>query len=118
MTNPKETVAEKLARMQREKEEAAAKTGADDAPGLVSQLTHENDGEPNFAEIAKQLEEQKAMEPGGKNEGYKKMTVYIREDLYDAYMALCTQYGDKKLYMNQAIADFVLKKSRERGVNH
>lgn len=112
----KESVAEKLARMQREKVEAAAKSGENDAPGLVAQLTHEDDGEPDFAEITRQLKEMKAAEPPGANEGYVKMTTYIKEDLYHGFMAICTKRGDKKNYMNEAVGDLLLKKSRELGI--
>ncbi len=118
MSKSKETVAEKLARMQREKEEAAAKAGGNDAPGLVSQLTHENDGAPDFAGIAEQLKQRKAMEPQGENANHVKMTIYVREDLHDSFAALCTKRGDQKTYINQAIADFILKKSRELGIKH
>ena len=116
MSKNKEGVAERLARMQREKEEAAAKNGENDSTGLVAQLTHEDDGEPDFAEIARQMQEKNAAEPTGETKGYVKMTTYLREDLYNAYMATCTKRGDIKNNMNEAVADFVLKKSREQGI--
>lgn len=112
----KETVAERLARMQNEKAEAAAKNGENDVPGLVAHLTHETTGEPDFAEIARQLEERRSQEPQEENMEVVKMTTYIRKDLYDGYMAICTRHGDKKNYMNEAIADLLLKKSRELGI--
>lgn len=114
MSNQKETVQEKLARMQRE---AAAKGGSGDNTDLISQLTHEGAGEPDYDAIARALEEKKAKEPEGANAGHVKMTLYVREDLARGFDALCTKHGDKKAFINQAIADFIQKKARELGIN-
>lgn len=110
-----ETAKERLARMQRE---AAAKAGAGDNTDLISQLTHEGAGEPNFEELARALEERKAQEATGANEGFVKMTIYIEETLARSFNALCTERGDQKRYANQALADFVQKKARELGLNN
>ena len=110
----KETVQEKLARMQREAEENA--TGNENSD-LLSQLTHEDDGEPDFDAIAKRLEERKEQEPKGENAGHVKMTIYVREDLARSFSALCTKRGQQKEFINQAIADFILKKTRELGLD-
>lgn len=110
----KESVQEKLARMQRE---AAEKTGGNESTDLVSQLTHEGTGAPDFAEIAKKLEERKEQEPKGENVDHVKMTIYVREDLARSFSALCTKRGQQKEFINQAIADFILKKSRELGID-
>lgn len=112
MTKEKETVQERLERMKREKEEAAARSGGDNT-ALVSQLTHEDDGEPDFAQIAQKLEQRKELEPKGENAGYVKMTIYIEENLAKSFDALCTKHGQKKVYANQALKDFVIKKARE-----
>ena len=112
----KETVQERLERMKREKEEAAARSGSD-GPNLVSQLTHEASGEPNFAEIAEKLEQRKEQQPKGQNAGYVKDTIYIREDIFRSFNALCTERGDKKKFVNQALADFVQKKALELGLD-
>lgn len=109
----KETVQEKLARMQREAEENA--TGNENSD-LVSQLTHENDGEPDFTEIAKKLEARKAKEHKGENEGHVKLTIYVRQDIYDSFNALVTKRGQQKQFVNQALSDFVQKKVRELGI--
>ena len=49
-----ETAAERIARMKREKEEAekAAKEKKTATTELVGQLTHDDDGAPDFTEIA------------------------------------------------------------------
>lgn len=112
----KETVAEKLARLQRESGEAAPADPIQNAD-LVAQLTHEDDGEPDFSEIAKKLEERKAQEAKGENEGYVKMTIYIREDIAASFNALITKRGQQKEFANQAFRDFVAKKIREIGLD-
>ena len=109
-----ETAKDRLARMQRE---AAEKAGAGDNTDLISQLTHEGAGEPNFEELARALEERKEQEATGANEGFVKMTIYVREDIARSFNALCTERGDQKRYTNQALADFIQKKVRELGLN-
>ena len=111
----KETVAEKLARLQRESGEAAPADPIQNVD-LVAQLTHEDTGNPDFTEIAKKLEERKAQEAKGENEGYVKMTIYIREDIADSFNALITKRGQQKAFANEAFADFILKKSKELGL--
>lgn len=111
----KETAAERIARMKREKE-AAAETSKGATSDLVGQLTHTDDGEPDFAEIARKLEERQAAEKKGENEGYTKMTIYIRDDILAGFNALITKRGQQKEFANQAISDFVLKKIKELGI--
>ena len=113
--NKKETVAEKLARLQRESGEAGPVDPVQGAD-LVEQLTHENAGEPDFAELAKKLEERKALEARGENEGYVKMTIYIEEGIAKSFNALITKRGQQKAFANEAFADFVMKKSKELGL--
>lgn len=121
MSNQKETVKERLARLQREKEEAEAKAKAEagekDPASLVSQLTHEDNGEPDFAEIARKLQERKSQEVQGENADYVKMTIYIREDIAASFNALITKRGQQKEFANQALADFVAKKVRELDID-
>lgn len=113
--NKKETAAERLARLKREKEEA--RPTQTETADLVNQLTHQNDGEPDFTEIAKRLQERKEQEAKGENEGYVKMTIYIREDIAASFNALITKRGQQKEFANQAMADFVAKKIRELGLD-
>lgn len=112
MSNHKETVAEKLERLKREREEAASKGGTENTD-LVSQLTHQDAGKPDFTEIARKLEERKAMEPKSENDDHVKMTIYVREDLARSFAALCTKRGQQKEFINQAIEDFIVKKTKE-----
>lgn len=112
----KESAAERIARMKREKEAAQEANQEQHKADLVGQLTHEADGTPDFTEIAKKLEARKAQEAKGENEGFVKMTIYIREDIANSFNALITKRGQQKEYANQAFADFIQKKSRELGL--
>lgn len=114
MSNKQESAAERLERMKREK--AEAKNATNDTAELVGQLTHESDGKPDFTEIAKLLEQRKATEAKGENEGFTKMTIYIRNDILQSFNALITKRGQQKEYANQAFSDFVEKKVRELGL--
>ncbi len=107
----KETTQERLERMKREREEAAKKTG--EGGQLVDQLTHKSDGEPNFADLARKLQQRQEQETKGENEGFVKMTIYIREDIAAAFSALVTKRGQQKEFANQALSDFVIKKAKE-----
>lgn len=111
----KETAAERLARMKKEKEAAAA-AAQEKSSDLVGQLTHETDGSPDFTDLAAKLEERKAQEAKGENEGHVKLTIYIRKDIADSFNALITKRGQQKEFANQAFADFVTKKARELGL--
>lgn len=116
-----ETAQERLARMKKEKEEAAkrAAQGGKQTPTtteLVGQLTHENDGAPDFTEVAAKLEAIKAQEAKGENEGHVKMTIYVRADIARSFNALITKRGQQKQYVNQALSDFIVKKSKELGL--
>lgn len=111
MTN-KETAAERIERMKREKE-AAKEAAGDTGTNLVGQLTHESTGEPDFSELAKRLEERKAQEAKGENDDHVKMTIYVRKDIADAFNALITRRGQQKEFVNIALTDFIQKKVRE-----
>ena len=111
----KETVAEKLARLQRESGEAGPVDPIKNGD-LVAQLTHEETGEPDFAELAEKLEMRKAQEAKGENEGYVKMTIYVEENLAKSFNALITKRGQQKQFVNQALRDFVQKKVKELGL--
>ena len=110
-----ETAAERLARMKKDREAAMAKESSEPTK-LVEQLTHESDGQPDFSEIAKKLEERKAQEAKGENEGFTKMTIYVRNDIAASFNALITKRGQQKAFANQALSDFVLKKGKELGL--
>lgn len=109
-----ETALERMERMKREREKAKERTGTGE--NLVGQLTHEDDGEPDFAELARKLEERKAKEAKGENEDHVKLTIYIRKDIAEGFNALITKRGQQKEFANQAFADFILKKSKELGL--
>ena len=106
-----ETALQRMERIKLEREKAKERTGAGET--LVGQLTHEEDGEPNFEELARKLEERKAQEAKGENEDYVKLTIYIRKDIAAGFNALITKRGQQKEFANQAFADFIVKKSKE-----
>lgn len=119
MSKQRETAQERIARMQRERqqaERAAKENQSTQTTELIGQLTHESDGEPDFAELAKKLEERKAVEARGENEGHVKMTIYVEENLAKSFNALITKRGQQKQFINQAIRDFVQKKAKELGM--
>lgn len=119
MSKQRETAQERIARMQRERqqaEKAAKESQSTQTTELVGQLTHESDGEPDFAELAKKLEERKQKEAKGENEGHVKMTIYVEENLAKSFNALITKRGQQKQFINQAIRDFVQKKAKELGM--
>lgn len=109
----KETVQQRLERMKRDQEAMKAN---ESSAAIIDQLTHESDGDQDFREIAKKLRERKEAESKGENEGYKKMTIYIREDIAASFNALTTKRGQQKEFANIAFADFVAKKARELGL--
>ena len=113
MSNKQESALERMERLKREREAAKEKGGADK---IVGQLTHEDDGEPDFAEIARKLGERKAQEAKGENADHVKLTIYIRKDIAEGFNALITKRGQQKEFANQAFADFILRKSKELGL--
>lgn len=112
MSNKKnETAKERLERQRREAE-LRKQTGGTD---LVGQLTHESDGEPDYAAIAEQLKQRQASATAAKPD-YVKFTIYIDRPIAEAFKALCTQMGDQRVYATEAFADFVKKKAREMNI--
>ena len=112
MTDRKETAAERLARMKREKEAASEGNTSE----LVGQLTHEKDGEPDFAELAQKLRDHLDGSPGSVKPEVVKYTLYIDAPVAEAFKALCVNRGDQKVYATEALSDFVKKKAREMGI--
>lgn len=115
MSEKKETALERIQRLKREKE--AAKEAEAGNPDLVSQLTHESDGEPDFAELADKLKARQDEKKVYPRKGYVKYTIYIEEPIAEAFDALCLERGDQRRFASEAIADFVQKKARELGLD-
>lgn len=113
MSKNNESAIERLAKLKAEKE--AAKAAAKDSD-LVSQLTHESTGEPDFSEIAQKLKERNSDGKESVMAGAVKYTIYIDKDIAEAFAALCMKRGDQRRYANEALADFVKKKARELGI--
>jgi len=108
---------ERIERMKRELEEAAAKGNTIADTNLVEQLTHEEAGEPNFAAIADKLKANlDAEKEPSFLEGTTKFTIYVDNDVAEAFKALCVKRGDQRRYATQAFSDFVLKRTKEMGL--
>lgn len=113
MSNKSENAAERLARLKREREEAS-KNGQPSE--IVNQLTHESAGEPDFSALAEKLKKRHEEEKVSALDGTVKYTIYVDTDIAEAFNALCLKRGDQRKYINQALSDFVLKKSKELGI--
>lgn len=116
MPNQKKGAQDVQKRLERAMREREAAKAAETSDNIVTQLTHESDGEPDLKEMARKLQERHAKEARSVNTNTIKDTLYIDEDIYTAFNALCLQRGDKKRYVNQALKDFVLKKTKELGI--
>ena len=116
MSNHKNRVADKLAQMQKETGEARTADPITNTD-LVAQLTHEDAGEPNFADIAQKLQNRlDAEKEPSFLEGTTKFTIYVDNDVAEAFKALCVKRGDQRRYATQAFSDFVIKKMKELGL--
>ena len=108
---------DRIEQMKREQEEAAAKRNASADSKLVEQLTHEEAGNPDFAAIADKLKANLDTEKEPSFlDGTTKFTIYVDNDVAEAFKALCVKRGDQRRYATQAFADFVSKKVKELGL--
>ena len=105
MSNNQNKLKEKLQQMK--------SSGSADKKRVIDGITKPEVKEPDFNQMAEELMERNRIEAKSVNDGHTKDTVYIRTDLYNAFNALVTRRGMKKELMNEAIADFVLKKYKE-----
>ena len=115
MSNHKNRVADKLAQMQKETGEARSADPIHNAD-LVEQLAHEEPA-PNFAAIADKLKANlDAEKEPSFLEGTTKFTIYVDNDVAEAFKSLCIKRGDQRRYATQAFSDFVIKKMKELGL--
>lgn len=98
----------RLESLQKDKEALAGKPGK-----VINGIINQEQETPDFAKIAEELQQRHAEEARSLNTGYVKDTIYIEENIYKAFNALCTERGMKKQLVNEALADFVQKKYRE-----
>lgn len=107
---------DRIEQMKREQEAAAKKNTAANTD-LVEQLTHEDAGDPDFAAIADKLKANlDAEKEPSFLEGTTKFTIYVDNDVAEAFKALCVKRGDQRRFATQAFADFVNKKVKELGL--
>lgn len=111
------SVQDRIAQMKKAQEEAAAKGNTIADTNLVEQLTHEDEGQPDFAAIAEKLKEsQESEKEPSFLEGTTKFTIYVDNDVAEAFKALCVKRGDQRRYATQAFSDFIVKKMKELGI--
>lgn len=84
-----------------------------DKKKVIDGIVNQEPEKPDFEKMAAELQERHKKEAKSLNDGYVKDTIYIREDLYKALNALVLRRGMKKELINEAIADFVIKKYKE-----
>lgn len=87
-------------------------------PDVISSIVAGETADNKLKEIAEDLKKRKEQyNPKSKDgvfkDNYVKDTIYIEKDIYEAFNALCLEYGDKKRFANQALRDFVIKKHEE-----
>lgn len=116
MSNHKNRVADKLAQMQKETGAVGAVNPIHNVD-LVEQLAHEESDQPDFAAIAEKLQNRlDAEKEPSFLEGTTKFTIYVDNDVAEAFKALCVKRGDQRRYATQAFSDFVIKKMKELGL--
>lgn len=98
----------RLASLQKDKEAIKGSPGK-----VINGIINQEQESPDFAKIAEELQQRHEQEKRSLNENYIKDTIYIEENIYKAFNALCTERGMKKQLVNEALADFVQKKYRE-----
>lgn len=98
----------RLENLQKDKEALKSNPGK-----VIGGIISQEQEAPDFAQIAEELQQRHAEEARSLNTGYVKDTIYIEENIYKAFNALCTERGMKKQLVNEALADFVQKKYRE-----
>lgn len=107
MSNTNEKMNERLQAL------GGKKGDIDKSKRVLEKIIHQEEEKPDLSAIAQELQERNEREAKGENEGYVKATIYIQEDVYNAFEALCLRRGDKKKFANEAFLDFVLKKHKE-----
>lgn len=108
---------DRIEEMRRAKEEAAANGDTIADSGLVEQLAHEEPGKPDFAAIAEKLKERQGSEKKPSFlEGTTKFTIYVDNDVAEAFKAFCVNRGDQRKYATQAFEDFIIKMTKEMGM--
>ena len=50
------------------------------------------------------------------NDGYVRMTVYVRNDIMAGLKSLCPRQGQLKQRVNEALEEYIVKKAREMGL--
>lgn len=108
-------IRQRLAEIEKQKSEPDKKRKR---PDVVQSIVDGDADDNKLKEIAEELKKRKdeydpISKDGTFKDNYVKDTIYIEKNIYEAFNALCLEYGDKKRYANQAFRDFVMKKHEE-----
>lgn len=106
--NNKDLLQNRLKGIQKERDKVQQNTGK-----VIDGLVSKEEEKPDFKKMAEELSRRKEEETSGANQDHVKDTIYVQKDLYDAFNSLCVKHGDKKRYVNEALADYVQKKYKE-----
>lgn len=99
----------KLSESKKNNEDKQAQAQAE----MRAHMTEQKDETPDYAKIAEELQKRHEEEAHSLNSEHVKMTIYVQEDIAAAFNALCLKRGDQKKYLNEALADFIVKKHKE-----
>lgn len=110
MANKNDLLNKRLQEIQKNNEKAQKKK-----PDVVQNIVTGKEDKPDFSKMAEELREKQgdSTRDISINDGYKKDTIYIRKDLYEAMQALCTRQGEKKDRINAAYELYLTKVYKE-----
>lgn len=72
--------------------------------------------ETDLSEIVLKMKEAQHEQRTSLNDGYVRMTVYVRDDIMAGMKSLCPRQGQLKQRVNEALEEYIVKKAREMGV--
>lgn len=100
----------RLAGLQKEKEAIVGNPSK-----VINGIVNQEQEAPDFAKIAEELQKRHEEEAKSLNdpEEFVKDTIYIQKNIYIAFNSLCLKRGDKKQFVNQALADYIQKRYKE-----
>lgn len=100
----------RLANLEKDKEAIKSNPGR-----VIGGIISQEQEAPDFAQIAEELQQRHAEEARSLNdpEEFVKDTIYIQKDIYTAFNSLCLKRGDKKQFVNDALAMYVQKRYKE-----
>ena len=80
---------------------------------VIDKIVNQEEVKPDLKKIAQELQERHQKEAVSANSGFIKDTLYIEEDVYRAFNALCVKRGEKKTRVNEALREYVEKEYKK-----